>query len=203
MKANKRMENGNLIDKLHEADMLYFVFGSLISADSLIDVEACHKALDCLENLKRDFETSTLKNDQKLKSFLDNAESIIKRDMNHFEEESTNKLKDTFWQRRELRGMDPILLEVLEVEEPIGIRDICKVRWHILGHDSVSTSVFPMASITPGHLADFVSIPREEFQQALDILKDTTIDYTSRKRRILYLLRKYNYTDDEPLVISK
>lgn len=98
--------------------------------------------------------------------------------------------------------MDPILLEVLEVEEPIGIRDICKVRWHILGHDSVSTSVFPMASITPGHLADFVSIPREEFQQALDILKDTTIDYTSRKRRILYLLRKYNYTDDEPLVIS-
>lgn len=25
----------NLIDKLHEADMLYFVLGSLISADSL------------------------------------------------------------------------------------------------------------------------------------------------------------------------
>ena len=115
----------------------------------------------------------------------------------------TIKAHDTFWQRRELRGMDPILLEVLEVEETIGIRDICKVRWHILGHDSVSTSVFPMASITPGHLADFVSIPREEFQQALDILKDTTTDYTNRKRRILYLLRKYNYTDDEPLVISK
>lgn len=95
MKANKRMENGNLIDKLHEADMLYFVLGSLISADSLIDVETCYKALDCLENLKRDFETSTLKNDKKLKSFLDNAESIIKRDMNHFEEISTNKLKDT------------------------------------------------------------------------------------------------------------
>ena len=95
MNANKRMENGNLIDKLHEADMLYFVLGSLISADSLIDVEACHKALDCLENLKRDFETSTLKDDPKLKSFLNNAESIIKRDMNHFKENSTNKLKDT------------------------------------------------------------------------------------------------------------
>lgn len=80
----------NLIDKLHEADMLYFVLGSLISADSLIDVEACHKALDCLENLKRDFETSKLKEDQN----LENAESIIKRDMRHFEEISTNKLKD-------------------------------------------------------------------------------------------------------------
>ena len=87
------MKNENLIDKLHEADMLYFVLGSLISADSLIDVEACHKALDCLENLKRDFETSKLKEDQKLKSFLENAESIIQRDMRHFEEISTNQLQ--------------------------------------------------------------------------------------------------------------
>ena len=85
----------NLIDKLHEADMLYFVLGSLISADSLIDVETCHKALDCLGNLKRDFETSTLKHDPKLKSFLNNAESIIKRDMDHFEEDSTNKPEDS------------------------------------------------------------------------------------------------------------
>ena len=81
----------NLIDKLHEAGMLYFVLGSLISADSLIDVEACDKALDCLENLKRDFETSKIKDDHKFKSFLNNAESIIKRDMNYFEEITTNK----------------------------------------------------------------------------------------------------------------
>lgn len=113
------------------------------------------------------------------------------------------KVHDTFWQRREIRGMDPILLEVLEVEEVIGIREICKVRWYIFGKDSVSTSVFPMAGITPGHLANFVPIPREEFRKALDILKDTTINYTNRKRRILYLMRNYKYTDDEPLVLSK
>ena len=82
------MENDNLIDKLHEADMLYFVLGSLISAESLVDVESCHKALNCLENLKRDFETSKLKDDQKLKSYLDKAESIIKREMEHFKETS-------------------------------------------------------------------------------------------------------------------
>jgi hypothetical protein len=86
-------QKDNLIDKLREADMLYFVLGSLISADSLINVEVCHKALDCLENLKRDFETSKLKEDQKLKSFLENAESIIQRDMRHFEEISTNQLQ--------------------------------------------------------------------------------------------------------------
>ena len=88
MKTNL-MKNENLIDKLHEADMLYFVLGSLISADSLIDVEACHKALDCLESLLRDFGTSSLKDDHKLKAFLDNAESIIKRDLHDFEMNNT------------------------------------------------------------------------------------------------------------------
>ena len=82
------MEKENLIDKLHEADMLYFVLGSLISAESLVDIDACHKALNCLEDLKRDFETSKLKDDPKLKSFLDNAESIIKRDMKYYKEKT-------------------------------------------------------------------------------------------------------------------
>ena len=73
----------NLIDKLHEADMLYFVLGSLISAESLVDVESFHKAMNCLEDLKRDFETSKLKDDPKLRPYLDNAESIIIRDVKH------------------------------------------------------------------------------------------------------------------------
>ena len=88
------MEKENLIDKLHEADMLFFVLGSLISAESLVDIDACHKALNCLEDLKRDFETSKLKDDPKLKSFLDNAESIIRRDMKYFKETTENELND-------------------------------------------------------------------------------------------------------------
>ena len=76
------MTKDNLIDILHENDMLYFVLGSLISADSLVDIDACHKVLKCLVDLKREFQTSKLK----LKSFLDNAESIIKRDLKHFKE---------------------------------------------------------------------------------------------------------------------
>ena len=68
--------------------MLYFVLGSLISAESLVDIDACHKALNCLEDLKRDFETSKLMDDPKLRSYLDNAESIIKRDMKYFKEKA-------------------------------------------------------------------------------------------------------------------
>ena len=82
------------------------------------------------------------------------------------------KAHDTFWQRRKLRGygLQPRLMEVLEVEEVIGNRDVCQVRWHILGKDSVSTSVFPMMAITEEHFADFVPIPRELFLKAMDIL---------------------------------
>ena len=78
------MGKENLIDKLQEEDMLYYVLGALVSADSLVDIDACHKAMNCLEALKRDFETSKLKDDPKLKSFMDDAENIIKRDMKYF-----------------------------------------------------------------------------------------------------------------------
>ena len=69
--------------------------------------------------------------------------------------------------------------------------------------DSVSTSVFPMMAITEGHFADFVPIPRELFLKATDILNTSSIDYTKRKRRILYLMRDYHYTDDEPWGLTK
>ena len=110
------------------------------------------------------------------------------------------KAHDTFWQRRKLRGhgQQPILMEVQEVEEIIGTRDICKVRWHILGKDSVSTSVFPMITVTKGHFADFVPMPRELFLKAMNILSTPSIDYPKRKRRILSLMKDYHYTDDEP-----
>lgn len=79
------MEKENIVDKLHEAEMLYFVLGSLVSADTLVDVESCHRSLNGLEILKRDFETSELKDDATIKAFLDDAEKIIMRDLHEFE----------------------------------------------------------------------------------------------------------------------
>ena len=76
----------NLIDKFHEANMLYFVLVSIFSADTLVDAESCRKSLKALAILKRDFETSSLKDDQKLKSMIDGTEEIILRDLYDFEE---------------------------------------------------------------------------------------------------------------------
>ena len=80
------MSKVNLVDKLHEADMLNFVLVSLFSADTLVDAESCRKSLDALAILKRDFETSTLKDNLELKSMIDGAEEIILRDLHDFED---------------------------------------------------------------------------------------------------------------------
>ena len=65
--------------------MLYFVLVSLFSADTLVDAESCRKSLEALAILKRDFETSALKDDQKLKSMIDGVKKIILRDLKEFE----------------------------------------------------------------------------------------------------------------------
>ena len=89
MKEEEKKEN--LIDKLYEADMLNFVLVSLFSADTLIDAESCRKSLEALMILKRDFETSSLKDDLELKSMIDGAEEIILRDLKEFEEAQQTK----------------------------------------------------------------------------------------------------------------
>ena len=89
------MAKENLIDKLHEADMLYFVLVSLFSADTLVDTESCRHSLEGLKILKRDFETSKLKEDAKLRSLMDDAEEIILRDLHDFEETERNKNNET------------------------------------------------------------------------------------------------------------
>ena len=81
----------NLIDKLHEADMLYFVLVSLFSADTLVDAESCRKSLEALMKLKRDFETSSHKDYLELKSMIDGAEEIILRDLKNFEVSQQSK----------------------------------------------------------------------------------------------------------------
>ena len=90
------MDKVNLIDKLHEADMLYFVLVSLFSADTLVDVDSCRHSLEGLKILKRDFETSKLKDDAKLRSLMDDAEEIILRDLHDFEETERNRNDQTF-----------------------------------------------------------------------------------------------------------
>ena len=84
MNNGKQKHRENRIDKLVEQDMLYFVMGTAISADSLVDIESCEGALKIIRELKEDLPLSKLKADKNLKSRLDEAEQIIVRDLEAF-----------------------------------------------------------------------------------------------------------------------
>ena len=75
---------GNRIDKLVEQDMLFFILGTVVSADSLVDAESCENALKIVRELKEDLPLSKLRDDKKLKARLDEAEQIIIHDMEAF-----------------------------------------------------------------------------------------------------------------------
>jgi hypothetical protein len=85
------MQEFNLIDKLDEIGMLYFVIVSLFSAETLVDVESCKASLKGIEMLRAELSTSKRKDDPKIWKFLDDAEKIIKRDLEEFKKEEKDK----------------------------------------------------------------------------------------------------------------
>ena len=99
------------------------------------------------------------------------------------------KKGNTYYQDRRKERLEPILLEVLKVEEVVCGHEICKVRWHILGKDRVHTSVFPMATLRIGEFADFKPMPRDLFLECLEILRNVEV-YKNAKRRVGYRLEK-------------
>ena len=101
---------------------------------------------------------------------------------------------NTYFQDRRNERLEPILLEVLKVEEVVCGHEICKVRWHILGKDRVHTSVFPMATIRIGEFADFKPMPRELFMECLEILRTAEV-YKNAMRRVLYRMNKFKQTE--------
>lgn len=99
------------------------------------------------------------------------------------------KKGNTYFQKKDRRGMDPILLRVIKViDTGFASPTVCKVRWHVLGKNKVFTAVFPMATIREGEFAGFVPIPHKVYREAIDILK-TVDDYKSAKRRVLYRMK--------------
>ena len=106
------------------------------------------------------------------------------------------KKGNTYFQDRRKKRLEPILLEVLKVEEVVCGHEICEVRWHILGKDRVHTSVFPMATIRIGEFADFKPMPRELFLECLEILRTAEM-YKNAKRRVVYRMEKLKLNEQK------
>ena len=82
--------NDNLIDRLDEMGMLYFVIVSLFSAETLIDVESCEESLKGVEKLKSELPTSKYKDSPKIKQYIDDAEEIIRLDLKQLKKAEKN-----------------------------------------------------------------------------------------------------------------
>lgn len=80
------MTNENIIEQLHEKNMLNFVMVALISSDNLIDVDSCEKALKQLELFKEAMVDAKIDNKDYYNQFFIDAETIIKRDLEAFKE---------------------------------------------------------------------------------------------------------------------
>lgn len=78
----------NFIDLLYEADFLWLYMASLSSADTLVDLESCKRAMEYFERMKKDLPSSKLKDDKNVKKFLKDIELILKREMEIFEKVS-------------------------------------------------------------------------------------------------------------------
>ena len=106
------------------------------------------------------------------------------------------KKGNTYFQDRRKERLEPILLEVLKVEEVVCGHEICKVRWHILGKGRVHTSVFPMATIRKGEFMYFKPMPREVFLECLEILRTAEV-YKNAKRRVVYRMEKLKLNEQK------
>ena len=70
-----------LLETIEKNDMLWFVLGSLISADSLMTVDECDKNLEiCTAFLAAAKESTGLKEKEKIIKFLEDGVEIINRD---------------------------------------------------------------------------------------------------------------------------
>lgn len=99
------------------------------------------------------------------------------------------KKGNTYFQDRRKEKLRPILLEVLNVEEIVCGHECCKVRWYVLGKDKAYPSEFPMVTIKIGEFADFKPMPRELYNECIEILKASD-NYQNAKRRVLYRINK-------------
>jgi hypothetical protein len=84
------MKTDNFIEKLQQEQLLDLYIVSLISADTLIDVESCDISLEKILELKELIKTANINNKEHYEKIINDAEEIILRDKEYFFNEKSN-----------------------------------------------------------------------------------------------------------------
>lgn len=82
------MENVNIIERFAKDELLNLILVSLISSDTLIDIESCEKSLSKMLMYKEEIKTANIENKDFYVKMIDDGIEIIERDLKTFKEEN-------------------------------------------------------------------------------------------------------------------
>jgi hypothetical protein len=82
------MENGNIIERLAKDELLNLVLVSLISSDTLIDIDSCKKSLFKMLIYRDEIKTANIENKNFYVKMIDEGIEIIERELRIFKEEN-------------------------------------------------------------------------------------------------------------------
>lgn len=74
----------NKIEILEKANLLNFILVSLISSDTLINIESCEKSLNKMLEYQEEIKTANIENKDFYVNMINDGIDIIKRDMELF-----------------------------------------------------------------------------------------------------------------------
>ena len=74
----------NKIERLEKANLLNFILVSLISSDTLINIESCEKSLNKMLEYQEEIKTANIENKDFYVKMINDGINIIKRDMELF-----------------------------------------------------------------------------------------------------------------------
>jgi len=80
------MNDKNTIEELHKNELIYLVFASLISSDTLLGLDDCENSLNRLTKYNEDLKNANIDTEskQKYQKFINDAFEIVNRDLKNF-----------------------------------------------------------------------------------------------------------------------
>ena len=83
---NTNMNGKNTIEELHKNGLIYLVFVSLISSDTLLGLDDCENSLNILTKYNEELKNANIdaESKQKYQKFINDAFEIVNRDLKSF-----------------------------------------------------------------------------------------------------------------------
>ena len=92
------MNGKNTIEEFHKNGLIYLVFVSLISSDTLLGLDDCENSLNILTKYNEELKNANIdaESKQKYQKFINDAFEIVNRDLKSFKNGNEQQIKYIF-----------------------------------------------------------------------------------------------------------